>query len=355
MAEVLFHKFELRSALEQQKEKLKQEVHGFQGDYLLTVSEDDVQRFLLEKYQVEVPVLLPDQATSTGAQDAEIDVSRDRMRMILDRSRPFYLKGTRVTINVPFSGDRELFFAHPSTYNTNPPHASVTEHEVVFSFTQVEPPAKLKVAYEQELHSIQEYLKFVRSDMEAFNKALPGFITEVVQHRKRKLLKDRNLEAALGIPLTRAAEPSTVPVAKRKPPVKPQPKTTGFTPEPTVPAEEYDHILSVIENMVLVMERSPHAFAKMEEEALPITSWCSSTGIMKDKPRAKPSTSPAKPICSFAPMGRTPLSGNASFGVVRRNSWRLLINCLGTRRFGTPKLRSLSSIGTRSTQVCWPA
>ncbi|HMF02967.1 MAG TPA: hypothetical protein VKK06_23970 [Terriglobia bacterium] len=29
-----------------------------------------------------------------------------------------------------------------------------------------------------------------------------------------------------------------------------------------------DHILSVIENMVLVMERSPHAFAKMEEEAL---------------------------------------------------------------------------------------
>ena len=32
--------------------------------------------------------------------------------------------------------------------------------------------------------------------------------------------------------------------------------------------KEYDHILTVVENMVLVMERSPRAFGKMDEESL---------------------------------------------------------------------------------------
>jgi hypothetical protein len=39
-------------------------------------------------------------------------------------------------------------------------------------------------------------------------------------------------------------------------------------PEPMLAMEEYEHILSVISNMVHVMERSPKAFATMDEEAL---------------------------------------------------------------------------------------
>jgi hypothetical protein len=48
----------------------------------------------------------------------------------------------------------------------------------------------------------------------------------------------------------------------------PAASTAPFRPEPTLDAKEYDHILSVIDNMVLVMERSPRAFAGMQEEDL---------------------------------------------------------------------------------------
>jgi hypothetical protein len=47
-----------------------------------------------------------------------------------------------------------------------------------------------------------------------------------------------------------------------------KPSDAPFTPEPTLNMKEYEHILSVISNMVVVMERSPRAFSGMSEEDL---------------------------------------------------------------------------------------
>lgn len=61
----------------------------------------------------------------------------------------------------------------------------------------------------------------------------------------------------------------SAPQVKRKiAPTLPPPPTTTFKPEPTLDLFEYEHILSVISNMVLVMERSPQAFKGMKEEDL---------------------------------------------------------------------------------------
>lgn len=54
-----------------------------------------------------------------------IDVSRDPMRMIRDRSRPFHVPGTAVEITVPFTGEAETFKIQPTTYTLNPPQAQI--------------------------------------------------------------------------------------------------------------------------------------------------------------------------------------------------------------------------------------
>ena len=269
-SDYLFHKHDLRSVYDGQKEKLKEEVDGFRADYLLNISPDDVHAYLLGKYRIEPLTLHPEQATSPGAEDVDIDVSHDPMRTIRDRSRPFYLKGTQVTVRIPFTGNRELYYCRPATFNYNPPSGRVGDAHLELSFEQLEADVeKLKAEYERVLHSVNQYFGWIRTDLQGFNDSLPGFVADVVAKRRDKLLRDRNMEAALGIPLTRTATPAVVPAIKRKPPVsKPKAATTPFTPEPTVPDEEYDHILDGIENMVLVMERSPHAFAKMDEESL---------------------------------------------------------------------------------------
>ena len=76
-SDYLFHKYDVRSVYDGQKEKLKEEVDGFQADYLLNISPDDVHAYLLGKYRIEPLTLHPEQATSPGAEDVDIDVSHE--------------------------------------------------------------------------------------------------------------------------------------------------------------------------------------------------------------------------------------------------------------------------------------
>lgn len=94
-----------------------------------------------------------------------------------------------------------------------------------------------------------------------------------IEARREKLLKDRGLVAALGFPLRlRGDAPTTylAPIKRKKSPVPSAPArgAAPFAPEPALAMEHYEHILSVISGMVLVIERSPQAFRGMTEEHL---------------------------------------------------------------------------------------
>lgn len=72
-------------------------------------------------------------------------------------------------------------------------------------------------------------------------------------------------------PRAGAAETFAAPKVRRKiHPATPKPTAsrTPFSPEPTLTVEDYEHILTVLENMVQVMEQSPGAFREIDEESL---------------------------------------------------------------------------------------
>ena len=210
--DLLFQKYDLRRVREGQEAKLKEEVESYDAAYLLNVNDEEVHAYLLDKYQIEPVTLHPDQATSPGAQDVDIDVSRDFLRIIHDRSRPFYLKGTMITVHIPFTGDKDLFHCHPSTYSFNPPSGKVTQDHLELSFQQLDADgAKLKAEYERDLKSVNEYLGWVQNDLQSYNASLHGCIQQIVAARKTKLSKDRDLETSFGIPLTRTATPAPIP------------------------------------------------------------------------------------------------------------------------------------------------
>ena len=95
---------------------------------------------------------------------------------------------------------------------------------------------------------------------------------EQINFRRQKLLSDQSLVANLGFPLReRNDAPRTFAapnVRRRITPTMPAASTAPYVPEPTLSNDDYEHILSVMTNMVLVMERSPSAFTAMDEEAL---------------------------------------------------------------------------------------
>jgi len=259
--------------LEQRKSSLKKELEGMEPNYVLNVSEEDLCRYLISKYSVKDPVLRENEIYVSDQSEVDIDVSSDSMRAILDRNRPFYVKGISVTIAVPFDGHGELFQYKPSTFTFNPPRGAVTDQEVHLIYERVKYNAQeLKQTYTQDVSSIKQYLDWVKHDVQNFNGSLESFVRQTVGQRKKKLLDAQGVVSALGIPIRRRNDmPLTyaAPTIRRKPKFeRPEIKTGAFNPEPTLSMKEYEHILSIIQNMVVVMERSPRAFANMKEEDL---------------------------------------------------------------------------------------
>jgi len=115
-------------------------------------------------------------------------------------------------------------------------------------------------------------LKWASDDIGHFNKTLRDQALQRLQALKEKYLKDRDMIAALGVPVRPRAGASltyAAPVVRKKLVIqKPVVATGAFKPEPELLMEHYEHILGVIGNMGQVMERSPSAFATIDEENL---------------------------------------------------------------------------------------
>lgn len=270
----LFSDGELREYLDQRISALETEVDSLGPDYLLKASETDLGNHLVAKYSLDLPRFLTDEVYQHEPRDVDIDVSHDPRRMILDRSRPFYVKGTAITISFPLEGDAKLFTYRPSTFNFNPPQGKIVGQEVQLTYELPNQDAEdLKQRYERNVGGIQEYVSWVQRDVSAFNQSLSQAAQQAITRRKQKVLADRNMSAALGIPIKRrddAPRTYTVPQVRRKPTIQ-RPRVVTeerFQPEPALADTEYETILGIVQNMVAVMERSPHAFAEMGEEDL---------------------------------------------------------------------------------------
>jgi len=274
MQDLLFHGHgELRDYFERVKLTAKKEIEDFDTNYLFNTSEEDLVRYLVNKYLLDPAILNPDGKYISNQSEVDIDVSQDRMRGIFDRSRPFYVKGISVTIAIPFSGDGTFFQYTPSTFTYNPPRGEVVGQEVHLIYQQVEPNAEeLGGEISRKISDIQQYLGWVRSNIEGFNRELEPFIREVIRQRKQKRTRDLDLVAKLGIPIKKREDmPRTyaVPEVRRKPKIaKPVSTEKPYTPEPSLEMEEYESILGIIRNMAVVLERSPRAFESMKEEDL---------------------------------------------------------------------------------------
>ena len=272
MANQLFCDYDLGSVLEQQGRKLSNEVASLGEDRVLNMSPEDLCNYLVEKYIVEAPQI-DESGINADYGDARVDISQRFEYAVFDRSRPRYIVGTRLTLYVPFTGDPQLFKCRPSTYNFNPPRATVRSNELAFIYdrTTQDAPA-IENEFERDRQNLKEYLGWIARDVEQFNATVRGKASQHITARREKLLEDRGLVERIGFPLRhRDGVPTTfvVPEVKRRiVPQLPPASVEHFKPEPALGMDDYEHILSVLSNMVMVMERSPRAFKCMGEEDL---------------------------------------------------------------------------------------
>lgn len=271
--QALFHKYELRAVIENQKQKMKEKLSNLDRDYILSVSGDDLCKYYEQEYRINPIILQKDKIYIKEHGDANVDVSGDYNRAIRNRSIPHYIQGTSVTFALPYEGDKLLFFCQPSSFTMSYPRAQITDDEIMVTFTSTDPdPEKLKADFLKRVSEIEEYLNTISANIKPFNDTLIGQIESAVESRRQKILKDQGMVAALGFPLRESTDSPrtyTVPDIKKKIVIeKPVVTNTPFTPEPTLDMKNYEAILKIISDMVIVMERSPRAFINLGEEDL---------------------------------------------------------------------------------------
>jgi hypothetical protein len=272
--EYLFHGGgSIFDVVESQKKRVKDAVQKLDPNYLLSASETDLILAVVDEHRLDVPVLQEDEVQIADHGEAPVDVSRDPMRHISDRSRPFYIQGNRTTIAVPFDGDAGFFRIQPQTYGLNPPCAILVDHELHLTYVRLDQNAEaIKTEFTRDIQQIKQSLQSLEESARGFNNQLEPLVRQHVQTRKARLLADQGMVSALGLPIRRRQGAQTtyaVPVQRRFARLeRPKAPTGTFAPEPALGGEEYQFILSIIRNMVRVMEQSPHAFEGMGEEDL---------------------------------------------------------------------------------------
>lgn len=108
----LFHKGDWFATQEAWKKKLTESIETMDGDELLNTSTSDLAAYYVSEYQLDVPTIYPDEIV-VDQRETQIDISQDRNRLIHDRSRPYYIAGTSVDVDLPYSGNKVGFDIQP--------------------------------------------------------------------------------------------------------------------------------------------------------------------------------------------------------------------------------------------------
>lgn len=262
-SDLLFYKTEIDAVIDAQRRNMDGEIQGLNPDRLLNTPVGDLVEYFVEKYRIEVPTLHRERAL--------LDEPQETYQEVNDYGRQIRIPSTRIRLTVPFDGEQNMFYVRPSTFDLNPPRATVTGNGVVIELiVRNSEQDQVKNALNRTLDDIERYLTWQRPTIDGLNAKLAEQARQAIETRRDRLLKDRNLVSSLGFavkPRTGAPATYAAPQVRRKiEPKLPPAASTPFKPEPVLQDAHYQHILNVIDNMTVVMERSPTSFAEMGEE-----------------------------------------------------------------------------------------
>ncbi len=270
---LLFREKDLRALIDAYETEIIKEVEGWERNKILATSESDLVAYLVEKFTLDPPRLLPDQRYIESEGETRIDVSGRFEYGIFDRSHPHYVSGSYVTISIPFEGDGDFFRFQASTFASNPPRGRISESEILISFQDVRLDAhQTRQAILNEIDRIEHNLNYVKNDCNGWNGRVQSLAEQCVRDRKQRILEQADMVKAIGLPLKRrenTAATAAIPIVrkKRKIDVPSSPKET-FKPEPELSDAQYNDILEVIDNLSISIERNPSTFVHLEEQQI---------------------------------------------------------------------------------------
>ena len=243
---------------------VRNEVHDRPKEYILGVDENEYKSYLVQQYTLQ-----PLEIVANSEHIATPRTEKEQFRDALDRIcyRDVYV--FRVRHN--FTGSPGLFEVQPNpamstTYPINVESGTVSLEVSVPNKDAAEFKRRKEQAFQNSFVNVGS----INNNVSEWNKALPNWVNQVFDARKKHFADENNFFAAVNV----APDPGTsaiftAPTIKRR--VIPQPKIsekTQFSRVPTMSDEMYEDVLTVLSQAGHGMERKPSLYRDKEEEDL---------------------------------------------------------------------------------------
>jgi hypothetical protein len=273
MDELLFSSGDLRLALEHQGKRLREAVESVPEDHLRQADVDEWAAALAEEFQADAPELQVDQMYREPVQEIRVDVSHDPGRYFSPSTTDRRIRGYRVVVRIPFTGDKGVFELRPSSFTFNPPRGRVLDGELAYTIEYShDTTADIDSQVNSFVGAVQQWLGFARGDIDSFNRTLEQEAAGAIADRRSRIERRDAHLATSSIPERRPGSggKTYIPeVIVRRPAPKLPAKAIGggVQLEPVLEDRIFEHILSVVRMQALQMEQAPKTYAQMDEEA----------------------------------------------------------------------------------------
>lgn len=270
-SELLFYKDDLFNYLQTRKLEIKESINNEKEDYILNVGQESYILHLIQEYSCDyLELSINDVYATSQEENIPAKLFPTHFHVFPNKSYPKLV----YYFHVPFRGDSRLLRCRPSTYSLSPPRADVKNNKIILKVIQFrDDVSELNKEYESFVNNLEDMIGNVNKDLKGFNDALEKNISTVFTTRKNELLKRREQQSSLIVPLKRKTDiPDTFavpsPRIKKKIHIKPVQTTRGYTPDPTLDNATYLDILKIINDMGKEFERKPSVYTNKGEEDL---------------------------------------------------------------------------------------
>lgn len=234
----LFYLSDLNSELKNKSIFLDQRIAQYALNEIIEKEINQTINLIFDEIKIKTPKLRSDQANIIYTTEIEIQKK--------DYGREITIPGIAIMIEVPIEGDVEYFLWKPSKYTSVFPQGKVKDHAVLLTYTfPKNSNADIKLLYKRSIENIQEYLSWVRSDINSFNESLKQKIEQKI--RTKKALQDQIHKKVSELGLPRKEQPEQTSSTKHLPTPKQNTKFDAFISHAI---EDKDIVKLIVKNLI---------------------------------------------------------------------------------------------------------
>ena len=233
-------------------------------DVILTENVEVVVASLLGKHMPVEIIVDWDDPTRTPVTEVSTQVGDQ-----FDRNQIYTVPASKIVVSFPISGSTSMLDYQATTSSFGPRYGLVSGGNVVVEITErVLNAETIRSQVDRAKQDVERRVQWANADLANFLDSAKQAIQNHFASRKERILNDREVEEALGIPVRTSGKRPPVPARRKQITLQARNAQKGFVPEPVLDEAIYQDVLEAVDGWARTSGRNPRTAGKLDEEEL---------------------------------------------------------------------------------------